>query len=449
MIAFRELPPVARRQIPFQGLRRLASAIALTGALAAAAPAVAEATGDLRTYNLEPGDRIVVTVFGQPELSSDLMVDGAGNILLPFIGAIAVKDLTVLDCQKLIHDRLADGVLRDPSVNVRISELRPLSILGDVRAPGVYPFRYGGTVLSAVAAAGGFAPIDTAAISDFLSEEGRVQQLSFQRQGLLIREARLKAQLDDKREFSPPSFGPDEEKGVADIITNEKATLISQTAMLQGRVDLLRSQKPRIQSEIEALTSQVATSKKQLALTAQHSEDYSKLVKQGMGLSNEDMQLKIAQSNQENEVWRLTADVSRLQMDAGELDVRINDATTTYKAQVETELRDVRDKLRDLDVTLPSERALRDAKMQRAGNVGSGELTLSIKITRSVQGQASSIVATENTPLEPGDIIEIKKSPATTSSQEKMSSGPASAPSFQVGEKSGGASSAGATASAH
>jgi protein involved in polysaccharide export with SLBB domain len=29
-----------------------------------------------------------VTVFGQAELSADILVDGAGNILLPFIGPI-------------------------------------------------------------------------------------------------------------------------------------------------------------------------------------------------------------------------------------------------------------------------------------------------------------------------------------------------------------------------
>jgi polysaccharide export outer membrane protein len=425
---------------------RFKRAIALLAAIAFSSPVLADSSGDMRTYNLEPGDRIAVTVFGQPELSGDIIVDGAGNILLPFIGAIEVKDLTVLDCQKLIHDRLADGVLRDPSVNVRISELRPLSILGDVRAPGVYPFRYGSSVLSAVAAAGGFAPAEPAAISDFLFEEGHVRQLSLQRQALRIRQARLEAQLSGKNEFSPPNLGPGEDKEVADIVANEKETFASQAAMLQNRIDLLRSQKPRIESEIVALTSQVATSKKQLALTAQHADDYSRLVKQGMGLSNEDMQLRIAQSNQENEVWRLTADVSRLQMDAGELDLRISDAAASFQTQAETELRDVRERLRDLDVTLPSARALREAKMQRAGSLAGGEGALSIRITRTRQGQVSVTSATETTPLEPGDVIDVKKLPAALA--EGASLGQASASSYQVGD-SASQSPAASIASTH
>src|SRR5260370_36545100 len=94
-------------------------------------------------------------VFGQADLSGDILVDGAGNILLPFIGPIEVKGLSVHECQELIHDQLANGILKQPSVSVRLNELRPLYVLGDVRVSGVYPFRYGSTVKSAVAAAGG------------------------------------------------------------------------------------------------------------------------------------------------------------------------------------------------------------------------------------------------------------------------------------------------------
>jgi polysaccharide biosynthesis/export protein len=447
MIVVRRIAPVTSDRSGLRALRRCMQATTLLAAIGFSTPPLAESAGDMRAYSLEPGDRITVTVFGQPELSGDLMVDGAGNILLPFIGAIEVRDMTVIDCQKLVHDRLADGILRDPSVNVRISELRPLSILGDVRAAGVYPFRYGGTVLSAVAAAGGFTPIESAAISDFLAEEGRVRQLSLQKQALLIRQARLEAQLDGKNDFSPPSVDSGEEKSVADIVANEKQTLASQMAMLQSRIDLLHSQKPRIESEISALTSQVATSKKQLALTAQHADDYSRLVKQGMGLSNEDMQLRIAQSNQENEVWRLTADVSRLQMDAGELDLRINDADAVFKTQVETELRDVRERLRDLNVTLPAAMAVRDAKIPRGGNGAGEQAVLSVRITRIRQGKISVTSATETTPLEPGDIIEVKKSPPNALTQGGAPSAQTGNQTYQVGEGANAGSAA--VASSH
>jgi polysaccharide export outer membrane protein len=113
----------------------------------------------------------------QAELSGDLFVDGAGNIELPFVGTVQVKDLALPDCQKAIGERItADGILAHPSVHVRINELRPLYILGDVRLPGTYPFRYGSTVQSALALAGGFRPgelIPGVAEYDFLAADER------------------------------------------------------------------------------------------------------------------------------------------------------------------------------------------------------------------------------------------------------------------------------------
>jgi hypothetical protein len=89
----------------------------LVGTLAFSSPCWPILLQKKGAYNLAPGDKVTVTVFGQPELSGDLLVDRAGSIMLPFIGGLEIKDLTVIECQKLIHDRLADGILPQPSVN--------------------------------------------------------------------------------------------------------------------------------------------------------------------------------------------------------------------------------------------------------------------------------------------------------------------------------------------
>ncbi|MEA2869171.1 MAG: polysaccharide biosynthesis/export protein, partial [Bradyrhizobium sp.] len=47
------------------------------------------------------------------------------------------------------------GYIRDPSVAVEIDSYRPFFILGEVAAPGQYPYM---SVESAVAIAGGFSP---------------------------------------------------------------------------------------------------------------------------------------------------------------------------------------------------------------------------------------------------------------------------------------------------
>lgn len=364
-------------------------------------------------YRLTAGDRITVTVFGQPELSGDVVVDAGGNIVLPLIDPVEVKGLTVFEAQKEIKARLANGLLKQPSVSVRIAELRPLYVLGDVRTPGLYPFRYGSTVQSAVALAGGFGPnepVQSTAAGDFLAAEERVRQLDHQRKVLLVRAARLGAQMEGQETFSfqAPSGLPNDPE-IVSTVASEQDTLATQTALMRRQVELLRSQKPRLERQIEALNQQVAAGKKQLAMVNEQVERYDRLVKQGLGTSTSDFQFRVTQSTQEGALWRLIADVSRLQMEVGDLDFKIQDAETTFRRQTATELREVRDRLGDLEVTLPTAREIRDVKLQYAGALASVRVKRTITVTRMHDGHASVIEADETTVLEPGDTIEIRR----------------------------------------
>jgi polysaccharide export outer membrane protein len=401
---------------------------ALLGALAFAFPALADPQEDGRAYGLEPGDHIMVTVFGQPELSGDVPVDGRGTIVLPFIGPIVVKDLTIAECQKAIVDRLADGVLAHPSVSVRLSESRPLYILGDVRVPGAYPFRYGSTVKSAVALAGGFGRPEltqTSAVSEFLLADERLRELAFQKQSLLIRRARLEAQRDGKNTFSPPDISSSAEDGdIADIVASEKETLQSQVAILKTQLDLVRSQKPRVENEITAIDGQVTAAKKQLDLIKQEADRYSGLVKQGLGVSNAEMQLKVLEASHESDIWRLTTQVSSLQMEAGELDLKIQEIEATFKKQVIADLQDVRYRLKELDITLASAREVRAARLQQTGAQPSVEAAYSISVTRNRNGEAAVLAAGETMALEPGDVVEIRRLLPRGSLRQNASSDP-------------------------
>ena len=96
-------------------------AAALLSGLAFSSAVLADSPGESRDYKLAPGDRITVSVVGQAELSGDMLLDGAGDIILTLIGAIEVRDLTIVECQRVIHDRLADGILNQPSVIAAVS----------------------------------------------------------------------------------------------------------------------------------------------------------------------------------------------------------------------------------------------------------------------------------------------------------------------------------------
>lgn len=107
-------------------------------------------------YRLGASDQLRVTVFGEPELSGEYVLDGTGTVSLPLVGDIPALNLTVREFQRAVEARYADGYLREPRVNAEVLNYRPFYILGEVRQPGEYPYTNGLTVLNAVATAGGF-----------------------------------------------------------------------------------------------------------------------------------------------------------------------------------------------------------------------------------------------------------------------------------------------------
>jgi polysaccharide export outer membrane protein len=122
-----------------------------------AAPVAAPARYDA-SYHLDAGDKLRVVVYGQEGLTNSYAIDAGGSITMPLIGAVPARGRTTAGLAGEIAARLRNGYIREPSVAVEIDTYRPFFILGEVAAPGQYPYVPNMTVESAVAIAGGFSP---------------------------------------------------------------------------------------------------------------------------------------------------------------------------------------------------------------------------------------------------------------------------------------------------
>ena len=148
--------------------RRLVLGLALIGATAPVTAATARSpvqlASDLNSemdhgYHVAAGDKLRVTVFGEPTLTGEYPVGVGGDLSLPLIDAIAAEGDTPKQVAKLITNALtAGGYVLDPRVAVEILEHRPFYILGEVKNPGEYPYNGDMTFEQAVARAGGFTP---------------------------------------------------------------------------------------------------------------------------------------------------------------------------------------------------------------------------------------------------------------------------------------------------
>jgi polysaccharide biosynthesis/export protein len=109
-------------------------------------------------YRLDAGDKLRVVVYGQEGLTNTYAIDAGGSITMPLIGAVPARGRTPAGLASEITAKLRRGYIRDPSVAVEIESYRPFFILGEVAAPGQYPYVPNMSIESAVAIAGGFSP---------------------------------------------------------------------------------------------------------------------------------------------------------------------------------------------------------------------------------------------------------------------------------------------------
>jgi polysaccharide export outer membrane protein len=116
------------------------------------------APGGDAPYTLDTGDRLRVVVFGQEGLSNTYIVDASGRITVPLIGVVSARGCTTTQLARAIAERLRRGYMREPYVAIEVETYRPFFVLGEVLAPGQYPYVPNMTVETAVAIAGGFTP---------------------------------------------------------------------------------------------------------------------------------------------------------------------------------------------------------------------------------------------------------------------------------------------------
>ena len=130
-------------------------AVSVVRASYAAAPMLPSRTAP---YRLDTGDKLRVVVYGQEGLTNTYAIDAGGSITMPLIGAVPARGLTPAGLAAEITAKLRNGYIREPSVAVEVETYRPFFILGEVAAPGQYPYVPNMSVESAVAIAGGFSP---------------------------------------------------------------------------------------------------------------------------------------------------------------------------------------------------------------------------------------------------------------------------------------------------
>lgn len=148
----------ARPHIRLRGSRRLLLLIGVAALASACVPSVPRSSSVLpspRTaapWLVEPGDVIRLKNWGAPEQSGDLLVNDRGVVLVPTVGRLSVIGAAPDSVERQIIRGYAGRI--DAS-RVEVTILRPIAVVGGVKAPSVQLADPTTSVLSLMARSGG------------------------------------------------------------------------------------------------------------------------------------------------------------------------------------------------------------------------------------------------------------------------------------------------------
>lgn len=118
-----------------------------------AAKAATRAPEKPAEYRIGPNDLLQIDVFQVPELSREARVNSAGEISLPLVGMVSVRNLSVGEAESLVKAKLGERYLQNPQVMVTVKEYtsQRVTVEGLVKHPGVYSFKGDATLLHVIA----------------------------------------------------------------------------------------------------------------------------------------------------------------------------------------------------------------------------------------------------------------------------------------------------------
>lgn len=402
---------------------RLLSILVFASALASL-----PAQADSNIYRLGPQDKLEVRVYdfriGSGEahqwvaLNGEFSVNATGSVSLPLLGEVPAADGTTADLAKAIATRLQAkvGLAQLPEASVQVIKYRPFYVIGAVEKAGEYEYRPGLTVLRAVGMASGLeraAERDTLGLErDALSQRGDLRVLAADRFALVVRQARLAAEVANAPAITYPDdvLARTADPDVSGAMREETLLFEARRSALKSQIDTIQQAKTLLTQELTSLAAKDATLTHQVELTRKELSQVSDLV--AKGLAAVPRQLAAEQSNASYESSRLDVQLAtlRAQQDLAKADRDILELRAKRRDDALTEAAEVRAKLAaDVEKIQTGQQLVYQSEVRGPlAMAGDGvERKPTFVLTHKTGEKSETRAVIESDPIEPGDVLQV------------------------------------------
>nr|WP_233426769.1 polysaccharide biosynthesis/export family protein [Rhizobium mongolense] len=347
-------------------------------------------------------------------VSGDYTIGPSGSLSLPFVGDLPASGKTTDAIAQEIGVALQKqfGLKDRPSASVELAQFRPVFLTGDVENPGEYPFAPNLTVVKAVSIAGGLRRADAGQrfARDFINAKGDAVVYTTERNRLIARKARLQAETSKSDTIEMPKELKDLPEAKS-LLASEMALMNTRKKRLTLQLQALDDLKSLLQAEIESLGKKTETQTRQLELAKEDRDKVENLAEKGLALSARKMAAEQRAADTEATLLDIDTNILKAKQDISQANQDEITLRNDWDAKLSQELQDTESELDTLNLKIATSDALMSEALAQSNDAArfdpQNAASISYSIVREIDGQSKEIPVTENSTLQPGDLIRV------------------------------------------
>ncbi|EJB05725.1 periplasmic protein involved in polysaccharide export [Rhizobium leguminosarum bv. trifolii WSM597] len=402
-----------------------------------------------QTFTLVPEDKVRLRVVewrssdsryaSWEALDGVYTIDDAGNLSIPIAGHLQANGKTTEQLADAVASALAEksALPGKPYIALEIAEHAPIFVTGTVQTPGRYPFEPNMTVMKAVSIAGGFLREregNTYFERDRIQAAGAYRTAVINRRDLLMRQARLRAEIAGQQSFEIPDElvgTPDVDKLKAQELNLMRLRRVDIDSRIEAANDLTRL----YGQQVESLTAKISSQKRQIDLAQKELDNVNSLVSKGLVSNSRQVSVDRWVADAQGTLIDLEVALTTARQGLSEADRSKINIVNRQNSENQDLLNQVNLAIGraaiDIQVAqLLGEQAGYDAQLAQINTdaPGLGRAKKNYRIVRrNDDGTSRDIVADEQTALLPHDLVEV----GLDAAPQAPSSSPQTAPQKQ------------------
>ena len=382
-------------------------------------------------YKLAAGDTVEVSIGGASEQRHRAQIQTDGTIVLAGIGTVNVAGLTTAELQtrmetllqsRILRQRLPDGreqaiIVVPGDVTASVVEYRPIYVTGDVLTPGQLVYRSSMTVRQAVAVSGGYSLLrsrNQLGTNDPVDLLRDYQSLSAEYAKEHFHILRINAELADKDTFDQtlPQDISLPASAIDPIVRAEAESLQASQRDYRKERKFLEDAVKEADAQYATLSKQQDGEEKGVQADEEELERVVKLFGSGSLPSPRVSESRRALLLSSTRRLQTTVELMRIQRQREDSARQIDRVASQRTITLLRELRDSSVHVAELRIKMRAlGQKLQPVNGSAAIPAGTSNLQPQVTIVRKSDQKWEKIAASEDSDLQPGDIVEIALRP--------------------------------------